>query len=221
MTNLLGGRLVFNAQDNIWDLCDLTGMTKNSDFAGIKAERDPAAQFQRNAVLWGGQQNGETRDLNWKSSVAPYPASYHFGRLGYYARSVNVSSSAGMDKSAPHYLRAGFAGFSLAFMSSTALVNPVIAGNILPQGGVVASGSGSINTVNNGAGLQIKQNSQVLGLNWNSFSIGAGNKVVFDQPSSTSVAVNRVVGNSRSETHRMRSAMPMAAGLCLESAMPT
>ena len=63
----------------------------------------------------------------------------------------------------------------------------------------MTSGSGTINTINNGSGLQIKQNSQVLGLNWNSFSIGVGNQVIFDQPSSTSVAINRVVGNNRSE----------------------
>ncbi len=35
--------------------------------------------------------------------------------------------------------------------------------------------------------------------NWNSFDIGKGNTVQFDQPSSSAVALNRVVGGGESQ----------------------
>ncbi|MDI9335287.1 MAG: autotransporter-associated beta strand repeat-containing protein, partial [Cytophagales bacterium] len=69
--------------------------------------------------------------------------------------------------------------------------------SVLPTGGVVTSGTGSISTAGNT--LTVNQSSNVLGANWQSFSIGAGNTVIFNQPSSTAIAVNRVVGNSQSQ----------------------
>ena len=47
--------------------------------------------------------------------------------------------------------------------------------------------------------LRVDQSSQNAILNWQNFSIGAGNSVVFQQPSASSVALNRVLGNSASE----------------------
>ncbi|END4907087.1 filamentous hemagglutinin N-terminal domain-containing protein, partial [Salmonella enterica subsp. enterica serovar Newport] len=38
------------------------------------------------------------------------------------------------------------------------------------------------------------QGSQKLGTNWNTFDIAQGNRVVFVQPGSSAVALNRVVG---------------------------
>jgi filamentous hemagglutinin family protein len=199
MANLLGGRLVFNAQDKHWYLCETMGSHE------IIPNPFPASSgcYVHQSKLkasWGVEQDSAVeRGLNWKRTAPNYNTTYHFGRLGYYARLGSALTKSPEGTSHQLNLRAGLAGIGFAVMSTTALVNPVIAGNILPQGGVVTSGSGSINTINSGTGLQIKQNSQVLGLNWNSFSIGAGNKVVFEQPNSTAVAINRVIGNSRSE----------------------
>ena len=199
MANLLGGRLVFNTQDKHWYLYEMTGAQDpaKGPETGIIAQCAPQ---DHGIAVWGTEETGkDEKGLNWKSAHIPFASSYHFGRLGYYARVSNGTLRGAVDTSTPHYLRAGFAGLGLAVMSSTALINPALAANILPQGGTVTSGAGTVSSINNGTGLQIKQNSQVLGLNWNSFSIGVGNQVVFDQPNSTSVAINRVIGNSRTE----------------------
>lgn len=67
----------------------------------------------------------------------------------------------------------------------------------LPQGGQISIGEGTI--VNIGSNqLTIKQISDRLGINWQSFNIGADGKVVFEQPNSKSVALNRVLGSDGS-----------------------
>ncbi|MDI9333710.1 MAG: hypothetical protein QM533_04980, partial [Cytophagales bacterium] len=83
----------------------------------------------------------------------------------------------------------GAQGFqSVAYAQSTQSAQS--AQSVLPTGGVVTSGTGSISTAGNT--LTVNQSSNVLGANWQSFSIGAGNTVIFNQPSSTAIAVNRV-----------------------------
>ncbi len=68
----------------------------------------------------------------------------------------------------------------------------------LPTGGEVAAGSATISQP--GANhLRIDQSSASAILNWQSFSIGANQSVVFAQPSASAVALNRVLGNSASE----------------------
>ena len=64
-------------------------------------------------------------------------------------------------------------------------------------GGQVVAGSGSI--AQDGAVTTITQTSQQLSLNWQSFNIDAGETVNFIQPGASSIAVNRVLGNSASE----------------------
>jgi filamentous hemagglutinin family protein len=67
----------------------------------------------------------------------------------------------------------------------------------LPQNGVISVGEGSI--VNNGSNqLTIKQTTEKLGINWQTFNIGADGRVVFDQPGKNSVAMNRVIGSDSS-----------------------
>jgi filamentous hemagglutinin family protein len=46
--------------------------------------------------------------------------------------------------------------------------------------------------------LTVNQTSQNTAINWNSFSIGAGNTVTFVQPNRNSIALNRVVGGDAS-----------------------
>ena len=66
-----------------------------------------------------------------------------------------------------------------------------------PSGGQVASGTGSISA--NANSTVINQQTQNLAINWNSFSIAADESVRFNQPNSTAIALNRVVGQSPSE----------------------
>jgi len=68
----------------------------------------------------------------------------------------------------------------------------------LPTDGVVVSGTATI-TLPNGTTMQINQSTPKAILNWLGFSIANGEIVNFIQPSSSSVALNRVTGASASE----------------------
>lgn len=63
----------------------------------------------------------------------------------------------------------------------------------LPTAGVVTAGSATI-TSTGANSLVINQTSQNAALNWRSFQVGAGESIVFVQPNSNSVALNRVLG---------------------------
>ncbi|MGY6564117.1 MAG: MBG domain-containing protein [Halomonadaceae bacterium] len=77
-----------------------------------------------------------------------------------------------------------------AFM--LAVVQPAYA--TLPSGGTLVGGEGSITT--NGSNMTVTQMSDRMAINWNSFSVGSGNRVAFDQPGANAVALNRVLGSS-------------------------
>lgn len=62
----------------------------------------------------------------------------------------------------------------------------------LPQGGQVVAGSASLSE--NPASLQIDQQSQRAIINYDSFSIGANERVDITQPSADAVLLNRVIG---------------------------
>lgn len=65
-----------------------------------------------------------------------------------------------------------------------------------PQGGSVVSGSATITS--SGDTTNINQSSDKAIINWQSFSIGKPETVNFHQPGSSSVTLNRVVGNEQS-----------------------
>lgn len=69
----------------------------------------------------------------------------------------------------------------------------------LPTGGNIVGGQGHIGAA--GSTMTVQQNSSRLAINWNSFDIGAGNTVVFNQPSSSAVALNTVLGNNPSQIY--------------------
>lgn len=69
--------------------------------------------------------------------------------------------------------------------------------NALPTGGAVSAGQATISQAGNQ--MQILQNSDKAALNWQSFNIGSSAGVTFQQPSSQSVALNRVAGNDPSQ----------------------
>ena len=84
------------------------------------------------------------------------------------------------------------------FLSACALLalpwrhHALAAAPALPVGGEVRSGAARISQ--SSGRIDIAQSSRNLALDWRSFDIGAGNTVRFDQPSSASIALNRVLG---------------------------
>ncbi len=80
--------------------------------------------------------------------------------------------------------------------SMAALFAPLVPASAAPTGGNVVAGSAGIQygtTVTN-----INQSSNRAIINWQSFSIGAGETVNFNQPGFSSVTLNRVTGNETS-----------------------
>jgi filamentous hemagglutinin family protein len=65
-----------------------------------------------------------------------------------------------------------------------------------PSGGVVTPGSATISSV--GTSTTINQSTQKSSINWQGFSIGSNESVNFNQPSASSITLNRVVGNETS-----------------------
>jgi len=65
-----------------------------------------------------------------------------------------------------------------------------------PAGGSVVSGQAQISA--SGATTLINQNSAKAIINWQSFSVGQGGSVQFNQPSSSTFTLNRVTGTSAS-----------------------
>ena len=96
---------------------------------------------------------------------------------------------------------------STSLARTTGLTFLVLAGSLalsatatvqaLPVDGVVAAGQASIATSK--AVLTVNQSSQNAVINWQSFGIGAGEAVKFQQPNTNSVALNRVVGGDPSQ----------------------
>ena len=84
---------------------------------------------------------------------------------------------------------------ALAVATALAFASPSWAN---PTGGQVVSGQAAINTPTP-TSMVIDQASNKAIINWNSFSIGANESVRFNQPSASSLALNRVLGNTGSE----------------------
>lgn len=69
-----------------------------------------------------------------------------------------------------------------------------------PQNGVVTSGSATISTPD--ANLtRIDQGSHSASINWQSFDVAAQERVIFNQPSASSVALNRILAQDPSQIH--------------------
>jgi filamentous hemagglutinin family protein len=80
-------------------------------------------------------------------------------------------------------------------LAISALLAPALALSA-PTGGVVTSGTASINQ--SGAVTNINQSTQKASINWQGFSIGSNETVNFNQPNSSALTLNRVVGNEKS-----------------------
>src|SRR5438132_929890 len=77
----------------------------------------------------------------------------------------------------------------------------VLCGASLPalaqQGGTVVGGGATI-TNPNSTTTRIDQSTDRTIINWNNFSIAPSNSVIFNQPTSSAVALNRVTGQNPS-----------------------
>jgi filamentous hemagglutinin family protein len=87
----------------------------------------------------------------------------------------------------------GLTAGTCASLSVLMFVRAALAG---PTGGQVTTGVGSI--LQNGNNTAINQQSQNLTINWTDFSIGANETVRFNQPNSSAIALNRVLGQNAS-----------------------
>jgi filamentous hemagglutinin family protein len=85
---------------------------------------------------------------------------------------------------------------ALAAVATALVASSAVA---LPMGGAVSVGQGDISQ--SGATLSVNQQSQKLAVNWNSFSIGANETVNFQQPNSSAIALNRIVGSDPSQIY--------------------
>ncbi|HMH64999.1 MAG TPA: filamentous hemagglutinin N-terminal domain-containing protein, partial [Rhizomicrobium sp.] len=94
------------------------------------------------------------------------------------------------------YARTSACGFKLA-ASLTALLaaSPALAGGVVPTGGQVTAGQATIGTAP--GGLIINQATGHAIINWQDFSIGAGNAVKFNNGSGATL--NRVTGGNLSQ----------------------
>lgn len=76
--------------------------------------------------------------------------------------------------------------------------------NTLPTNGQVVAGQGSISQ--NGSVMTVQQASQKLVTHWDTFNIGSGATVRFEQPGASAVALNRVLSNDPSRIYGQLSA---------------
>jgi filamentous hemagglutinin family protein len=67
----------------------------------------------------------------------------------------------------------------------------------LPQGGKVVGGSAAISS--SGNTLTVQQSSQRAAIDWNTFNVGSGAQVNFNQPNAAAVTLNRVLDNNPSQ----------------------
>lgn len=87
----------------------------------------------------------------------------------------------------------------LRLIAGAGLAGAAAGAMALPSGNQTVSGQGSVSTAGNS--MTVNQQSANLTLNWQSFNIAGGETVRFVQPSSSSIALNRVIGNDPSQIY--------------------
>src|SRR5688572_30541906 len=91
----------------------------------------------------------------------------------------------------------GARSLAVAAILSLPLPQFALAQSALPQGGSVVSGGVNI-APPSGNALTVTQTTQNAIVNWNSFSVGQGNTVTFNQPGTSAAILNRVTGSTNS-----------------------
>jgi len=87
-------------------------------------------------------------------------------------------------------------GGALASVSILSLVVMSVAAKAQPAGGSVVAGQAQISS--SGAATLINQSSSKAIINWQSFSVGQGSTVQFNQPNASAITLNRVTGTTAS-----------------------
>ncbi|SHE66176.1 filamentous hemagglutinin family N-terminal domain-containing protein [Marinomonas polaris DSM 16579] len=110
--------------------------------------------------------------------------------IGVWQAVSEIGKSAGKKKNhgRRHRARLSLIAGSVFIVSAQAYADA------LPTNGTVSLGSGSISQPN-GKTLNITQNTNKMAIDWQSFNVGKDSVVNFIQPSSSSVALNRVTGS--------------------------
>lgn len=85
-------------------------------------------------------------------------------------------------------------GLAFAIATTTAIASGYA--QAAPTGGNVVAGDGSI--TQSGNNTRIDQNTQRLSLDWDTFNVGADERVQFVQPNSNATALNRILDNNGS-----------------------
>jgi filamentous hemagglutinin family protein len=106
-------------------------------------------------------------------------------------RSARAPATTGLAVPLERPVRRRLIASLLAGASASALMVGAASAN--PKNGTVVGGSATIVQTSPGQ-LTVTQTSDKAIINWRSFSVGAGERTVFQQPSSASVALNRVTG---------------------------
>ncbi|MBG6076720.1 filamentous hemagglutinin N-terminal domain-containing protein [Polaromonas sp. CG_9.11] len=113
-------------------------------------------------------------------------------QTGTFVAVSENTRSAGKKISSCTSAAGGSASFSLKILAVSLVMACGAGVQAQPVGGVVSAGSASIGGT---AGhMTITQTTPNVAINWQSFGIQAGQSVQFVQPSSSSVALNRVIG---------------------------
>lgn len=113
-------------------------------------------------------------------------------RTGNFVAVSEHAGSAGQRTSSSVSAAGNAPRFTLQAMAMSALLALGVNAWAQPTGGVVAAGAATIQTGANNTTIQ--QSTANVVINWQGFNIGAGQSVQFVQPSSSSVALNRVLG---------------------------
>ncbi|MFN7504746.1 MAG: YDG domain-containing protein, partial [Limnobacter sp.] len=118
--------------------------------------------------------------------------------LGLWQVASEVARSSGKTQSEQRKtrrLKVGAVAGALAGLASLSITSMAFAQ--LPTGGQVVGGQASISLSNsqNGNVLNINQTTDRAAIDWQTFNVGQGNAVNFNQPSASSIALNRVLGS--------------------------
>src|SRR2546430_15639383 len=93
----------------------------------------------------------------------------------------------------PHFSNRLLATTALLVLGFVLASGPAAGG---PEGGTVVGGAATIQG-QGGPAVTVNQSSNSAIINWNTFNIGTKESVRFNQPGSSSVALNRVTGGLR------------------------
>ena len=113
--------------------------------------------------------------------------------LGLWQVASEVARNSGKTQSEQRKTRCLKVGAAAVVGALASMAIPNIAFAQLPTGGQVVGGQASI--VQNSNALNINQGTDRAAIDWQSFNVGQGNTVNFNQPSASSIALNRVLGS--------------------------